>query len=90
MFSALRSGTTRCLTCGAATITKPLLSSAVEFALTILVSLFDGIEIGGSIHQPSELRSVVTCIQPIDHIAVVWKTVKHQYFRTQRCHIWIV
>ena len=76
-FSALRSRTTRLLARGAATVTKSLLSSAVEFTLVILASVLNGIEIRGSVHELPEFCCVVTGVQPIDDIAVVWKTVEH-------------
>ena len=89
-FSPLRSRTTHFLARCAATVTESLLSSAVEFTIVILASLLDGIEIRGSVHEAPEFCNVVTCVQPIDHIATVWKIAEHQHFRTQRCHFWII
>ena len=89
-FSALRSRTTHFLARGAVTVTKPLLSSAVEFTLVILASLLDGVEIRSSVHEAPEFRCIVPHVQPIDHIATVWKPVEHQHLRGQRCDFWIV
>ena len=67
-----------------------MLSLTVEFTVVILAALLDGIEIRCSVHEALEFCCVVTCVEPIDDIAVVWKTVERQDFRTQRYRLRIV